>query len=680
MKAENSNRIPDSIQQLDCELGFGRIDQMDSSELKTTLLKYRAAAACAVTELNTSERKRTDLKADVSRLNRNLKEAKESIEADKEEIRKLQEDLDNAMECLRLHNVQFVCSSSEKGITSSVQADPANQKTNDEKSSSEKPEENSSEEIKTREPRSTKGKASKAGISKTKLLENSDLITEEEEHLFDEDFLKEHPDYVVDEKMEELVQIEWREGHFASVHHKVQTAHRKKTMHKCLNDLQEEDRHGEDKNLPALIQADPSVIPLFERSSCGFSLMAHIIVQKFDLYLPYERICRYFQEHNLFLTKQTVNEWIKKACWILRPLYWTAKEGIRSCNYLQGDETTALCLEEKQKHSRENSYFAQMLSGPRELEQIQYYEFIISRVQVFITKILDKNRHYCFQSDGYSGYTGWDFILNFGCHDHARRPFVEALESMADYPKYKAILEEDGLNSRKMQSFLNAPGHEKMKDCVYIIDTYSVIYHNEAAFKADHLTADEIKDKRTELIRPLLDQIYETVLKYTSKLDPRTNKPVGGNIYVPRESKLGKGITYFKNQKDSLYRLLEDGNLELSNIRCERGMKPLKLIERNSMFYDTVQGAKNSAILLTLTETCRLNHVRIEAWFEYALKQLRLLDLSSCLTSLKELDQTTQKKLHDLMPYSKVLPEELYQKSIEERIKERMESTSEPAV
>lgn len=416
-----------------------------------------------------------------------------------------------------------------------------------------------------------------------------------------------------------------------------------------------------------LVWAAADQEPLFPGCRLGPDLLSKLIVDKHLWAIPYDRNCKMFQAQGVDLYKQIVNGYLKKVYDLLRPLYYVMLLVLRQCKYLGADETPALCLEELQLHGRQQCYFVQFITAPCEKIQISYYEFKQNRNQEFVTDILDQTRKYVLVSDFFPGYLGWDFIINVGCHDHARRPFAKYLMNHPKYSEYRRLVLLKGVNSQEVQDLLNAPGNQKFKDCVIIIDTYGALYHNEHIYKASRMSSVEIAADREKNGRPLIQIIENIVDAYTTKRG-KDGKPKDGKIYVDKASNFGKGVQYFQNHRKELEQFLLDGNAQISNILCEQGMRPFQLIDNNSMFYDTVQGAKQTALYMSLVRTCRQNHVLPESYMVYAMKEAKKLNIPAGFDPSR-LDEETIEKIKKILPCSDSLPEYLKESSLKDRNK-----------
>ena len=75
------------------------------------------------------------------------------------------------------------------------------------------------------------------------------------------------------------------------------------------------------------------------------------------------------------------------------------------------------------------------------------------------------------------------------------------------------------------------------------------------------------------------------------------------------KSALGKALHYLLEQWPYLVRYLQAGRLEQSNTRAERSITPFVMGRKNWLFVNTPAGAQSSAVIYSLIETAKENHL-----------------------------------------------------------------------
>ena len=86
----------------------------------------------------------------------------------------------------------------------------------------------------------------------------------------------------------------------------------------------------------------------------------------------------------------------------------------------------------------------------------------------------------------------------------------------------------------------------------------------------------------------------------------------------------------------------------------ERAIRPFCLGKKNWLFFNTVKGAKASAIAYSLAESAKANNLRPYPYFKHLLSEL-----PERMDEQGNIDPST---LDDLMPWAEVLPEECYKR------------------
>lgn len=111
-----------------------------------------------------------------------------------------------------------------------------------------------------------------------------------------------------------------------------------------------------------------------------------------------------------------------------------------------------------------------------------------------------------------------------------------------------------------------------------------------------------------------------------------------------------KAGNYFCTRKESLGRYLEDGRYPIDNNAAEREIKVFVMARKNFLFSNSAAGAESAAAYLTLMQSAVENGLHPRKYLEHVLNTMKYY---------KE-QEVPESVLKDLLPYSGVLPEELY--------------------
>ena len=304
---------------------------------------------------------------------------------------------------------------------------------------------------------------------------------------------------------------------------------------------------------------EPALIP---GSYASAEAVAHIAVQKFKMGSPLYRQEKEWNAAGVMLSRQTMSNWLIRCAkdWILPIREALREQLVHEHDLLHADETEVQVLHEEGRSAQARSYmWLYRTSGDAE-HPIVLYDYQPGRGQEYPNAFLDGFHGYL-QTDGYSGYNGLPDVTHVGCWAHARRKFEEARQAL---PKGKR----------------SPTAEEGVAYC-------TKLFQLEEQFKS--LSADERKRKRLEQAKPVLDAVYAWA----------------NTRHAAPKSKLGMALNYLKNQWATLVAYLEDGQIELSNNRAERSIKPFVISRKNFLFANTADGAQSTAALFSLIETAQ---------------------------------------------------------------------------
>jgi transposase len=339
--------------------------------------------------------------------------------------------------------------------------------------------------------------------------------------------------------------------------------------------------------------------PLFSGSLASASLMSHVICDKYLYHLPLYRQEAAFKADGLHLTRQTLSNWVVKVSedW-LYAIYARMRERLVGLSVIHADETTLEVLREEGRAAKDKSYMWLYRTSGCETRPIVIYEYKPSRSHECPKAFLKDFTGYV-HADGYAAYHRLpDNITVVGCWAHARRKFADALKAAPEDVR-EGSLASCGL------AFIDK------------------LFALERTFA--ELTPPERYRLRLEKSKPVADGLYEWV---------------ASSGVVPK-SLVGKAITYLSEQHDYLYRVFEDGRLELSNNRAERSIKPFVIGRKNWLFSNTPSGADASAVIFSIIETAKENGLNVYNYLEYLLGKL---------------PNSTTRDIDNLMPWSDSLP------------------------
>ncbi len=166
--------------------------------------------------------------------------------------------------------------------------------------------------------------------------------------------------------------------------------------------------------------------------------------------------------------------------------------------------------------------------------------------------------------DALSHNTAGDFeTILAGCNAHARRRFVDVVESFPD-------------------------------ECRFVLETLRDVFRIDAEARQHGLSADDRlrlhQDRSAPLMQMLEDWLREQI--ETRKVEPNSG--------------LGDAITYMRKHWSELTLFLREPGAPLDNNICERALKKAILHRKNALFYKTENGARVGDLFMSLIHTAEL--------------------------------------------------------------------------
>ena len=335
--------------------------------------------------------------------------------------------------------------------------------------------------------------------------------------------------------------------------------------------------------------------PFLKHSYASPSTVAQVIYAKYVQAIPLDRQVKDWERAQFPMSKATLCNWILEVDkYYGKVLVDYMHRQLLKSHVLHCDETPV------QVNGEENPSKCHMWvfrSGEYEKKQIVIFDYQPSRKGECASRFLDGYKNY-FVSDGYAGYNrAGDDGIRCGCWIHARRKFIEASPDKKMLTPSKAKTGFDFCEEILLEE-------KKLKD----------------------LNPEERKKKRQEKIKPIIDRFY----LWCDQVEPRG-----------ATSKFPEALTYARNQKESLCRFLEDGNIPAHNNRAENAIRPFVIGRKNWLFSQTAKGASASADMYSLVETAKANGLDVFEYLSWMFRQITAANHSF-----------TDEFLESLMPWS----------------------------
>ena len=339
----------------------------------------------------------------------------------------------------------------------------------------------------------------------------------------------------------------------------------------------EEDKDVFGDTLPAEIR----LLRPVEGCPLSAEILAFIFTQKYAYHQPQKRIRMMLKDMGVHIPKKTFNRYVMKGAAELKSMLGEIyREECRRGSYFMIDETVMTVGVEDEELGRRylNRYMWEFYNRTANLVEYVYEDG--SRGQKVLKAFFGKGLellNMVISCDAYNAYRLFDAkeypgVTVVGCWSHARRNFVDALESCR--PQCEEMLGMMG-QLFEIEAQCSEAGYDEGQRLRY-------------------------RRKRTG---PLLKTIKATAERMWND---RGLMAVG---------LFKKAVGYLRNQWDHLSNIIKTGVAEISNNLSEQRIRPLKLSLKNCLNIGSEKAASLHAFMYSLAESCRLNSVNIQHYF-----------------------------------------------------------------
>ena len=324
--------------------------------------------------------------------------------------------------------------------------------------------------------------------------------------------------------------------------------------------------------------------PKIDGIAAAPSLVANVLVSKFDDHLPLYRQEEIFRREGYYIIRQKLASWVIKYYEVLQPLEQRLKQKVYNTAYVCKDEPPVQVLDVKGHTGKpaKNGFMYITIGATyddkeRKTHSLVVMDYIQGRSRnVLFEDLIKYNYENYVMTDGLKGY----LTINKHCVC-----WVHAVRQM------KAILK---INKKEANARL-------------LVTIISNIYDEDNTYRAllysGEINREEFLGKRKEASLKHINLFFETIEKI------RTH-------YAPSGA-MGKAISYIDTYKAYLTTYLEVVEATPSNNVCERIAKTFSIGRKNWLFAQSIDGADASAFFYSLIETAKLAQVSPSEYLEY---------------------------------------------------------------
>ena len=312
-----------------------------------------------------------------------------------------------------------------------------------------------------------------------------------------------------------------------------------------------------------------------EKCKADVGLLSHIIVSKFADHLPLYRLDGIFDREGMAIPRASQASWVIQTYEAIHLLEGTLKEAVLENDVIFTDDSIIpLQIKGNGKVKKARLWvYVRGAPGP----PLTVFDFSTDRSKKRPLDFLNGYAGYA-HADAYSGYDELfrsERVIEVACWVHTRRKFDEATSS-------------------------------RPVEATEIMARIARLYKIEA--ECAPLTPEDRRDVREQQSRPIIDGIFQRI----EELKGAT---------VPSEP-LRKAVDYALNQRQALYRYLDDGRLKPDNNTAENAIRPLALGRKNWLFAGSERGARATALFLGLIQSCKACGVNPWQYFNDILRRI----------------------------------------------------------
>ncbi len=340
----------------------------------------------------------------------------------------------------------------------------------------------------------------------------------------------------------------------------------------------------------------------------GTETLSYILMEKFWYNTPFEQIVRKLKALGLRMSKTTLGDNVHRAIEYMRSKmkdWW--ERAMLTAGYWMIDETPGLvgCEDEEGNRTYKKKYFWSITAKVLKLSWLFYEEG--SRGAKAIRPFLERFIGF-YTTDGYVCYKVFD---------------------MTDEELAKKETPPDGIKKRSAclvhirRLFVNAL-EENFEEAMWFIDRMGMIFAKEHIFKGQGLSGNDRYEARlkpggtADMMKSIEDRLAEYAL---------SNDAGCGEL-------LKKALRYARAEWPAMKRVLENGDVEVSNNISEQSVRKLKMNLRNAGNIGSESSAADNAFMYSVIESCKHNDIDPGKYISFLLGKLKTAGEGEDLTGL----------------------------------------------
>jgi len=327
----------------------------------------------------------------------------------------------------------------------------------------------------------------------------------------------------------------------------------------------------------AEVVSHPAPVGVFDKSLADVSLVAGILVDKFQYHLPLYRQHQRLAAGGITISRQTLTNFVGRAADLLAPVYYAQLSSILQSKVLAMDETP-IKAGQAGKGKLHQGFFWPLYGDKDEVA----FPYGATRALTQAQEILGEFAG-TLVTDGYGVYSRYTSkvtgVSHATCWAHTRRKFIEAESS----------------DPRRCQKALE-----------YI----RVLYEIEDSVREGD--SEDILRARRERSLPIVEEFFDWLGMELTDLTILPSSP------------FSKAASYAIERKGSLSVYLSDSVVPIDTNHLERALRPIPMGRKNWLFCWTEVGAEYVGKIQSLLVTCRLHGINPYTYFVDVLQRISI--------------------------------------------------------
>jgi len=340
------------------------------------------------------------------------------------------------------------------------------------------------------------------------------------------------------------------------------------------------------------------------------SLLAHIAVSKYADGLPLYRQAGMFSRSKVYISRQTMANWMCSVAGALKPLAERIFELIISRDGMFADETVMPTQKRGLGHTQKCWFWT---FGVDETTHGGTYPRLVAFK-------FDPSRGAEFPIRNLNPFSGNLQVDGYEVYEKLVRDRIEAIKA-----EFKDLPLSDAERKEAIEEAISRRG-------IRLVNCWS--HARRYFYKAHVAAASEVTTRTLELMKTLWE-IEDAVRGHSPDVREaarvKLSEPIVKELFnlwedtlprVRKKGKLAEAIRYALKRRKGLEYFLHDGRTDIDSNFIERTIRPQTIVRNNSLFAGSEGGGTTWSIIATLLETARLNDVDPYAWLAHTLECL----------------------------------------------------------